>query len=62
MNQLFSQDKLNIINVGLKGFGPDAMSQGAVVKQVEWKPVAGGRKDIIEALDKVEELKKYLED
>lgn len=53
MNQLFSQDKLNIINVGLKGFGPDAMSQGAVVKQVEWKPVAGGRKDIIEALDKV---------
>ena len=56
MNQLFSQDKLNIINVGLKGFGPDAMSQGAVVKQVEWKPVAGGRKDIIEALDKVELL------
>ena len=56
MNQLFSQDKLNIINVGLKGFGPDAMSQGAVVKQVEWKPVAGGRKDIIEALDKVEPL------
>ena len=56
MNQLFSQDKLNIINVGLKGFGPDAMSQGAVVKQVEWKPLAGGRKDIIEALDKVEPL------
>lgn len=56
MNQLFSQDKLNIINVGLKGFGQDAMSQGAVVKQVEWKPVAGGRKDIIEALDKVEPL------
>lgn len=56
MNQLFSQNKLNIINVGLKGFGPDAMSQGAVVKQVEWKPVAGGRKDIIEALDKVEPL------
>lgn len=56
MNQLFSQDKLNIINVGLKGFGPNAMSQGAVVKQVEWKPVAGGRKDIIEALDKVEPL------
>lgn len=56
MNQLFSQDKLNIINVGLKGFGPDAMSQSAVVKQVEWKPVAGGRKDIIEALDKVEPL------
>lgn len=56
MKQLFSQDKLNIINVGLKGFGPDAMSQGAVVKQVEWKPVAGGRKDIIEALDKVELL------
>ena len=56
MNQLFSQDKLNIINVGLKGFGPDAASQGATVKQVEWKPVAGGRKDIIEALDKVEPL------
>lgn len=56
MKQLFSQDKLNIINVGLKGFGPDAMSQGAVVKQVEWKPVAGGRKDIIKALDKVEPL------
>ena len=56
MNQLFSKDKINIINVGLKGFGQDAMSQGAVVKQVEWKPVAGGRKDIIEALDKVEPL------
>lgn len=53
MNHLFEQEGLNIINVGLKGFGADAASQGARVRQVDWKPVAGGRKDVVAALDKV---------
>lgn len=52
MNHLLEKQSLNIINVGLKCFAADGSAQGAPVKQVEWKPVAGGRKDVVEALDK----------
>ncbi|MGN0164708.1 MAG: DUF1116 domain-containing protein [Lachnospiraceae bacterium] len=54
MNTLLEQDSLNIINVGLKRFSEDARQQNTKVTQVEWKPLAGGRKDIIAALDKME--------
>ena len=57
MNNLLEKESLKIINVGLKPFAADIQSQGTEVASVEWKPVAGGRKDIIEALDKVEEIR-----
>jgi len=48
------KEELNVINVGLKRFAADIRSQERKVTSVDWKPVAGGRKDVIEALDKVE--------
>lgn len=57
MNTLLEQDKLNIINIGLKRFAEDARQQNTEATQVEWKPLAGGRKDIIAALDKIETVR-----
>lgn len=61
MSMLLGEENLNIINVGLKIFGEEARAQGASVQQVEWKPAAGGRKDIIEALDKIETIADQIE-
>ncbi|WP_038176383.1 MULTISPECIES: DUF1116 domain-containing protein [Vibrio] len=49
--QLFSD--LNVINVGLEFFKQDIQKQQAPVTQVSWQPIAGGNKDVIDALDKL---------
>lgn len=54
MNDLLEQNSISIINVGLKRFAEDAKIQNTEEVQVDWKPLAGGRKDIIQALDKTE--------
>jgi len=56
MNTLLQESSLSIINVGLKRFAEDVNEQKAKTVNVSWKPLAGGRRDIIEALDKVEAL------
>lgn len=53
MNTLLEQDGLQVVNIGLKQFAKDIKEQGAEVIQLQWKPIAGGRRDIIEALDKI---------
>lgn len=60
MNQILQED-LNIINVGLKGFEQDMEKQGATVCQVDWKPVAGGNRKILDALDRIEPLRDKIE-
>ena len=60
MNQILQED-LNIINVGLKGFEQDMEKQGAAVCQVDWKPVAGGNRKILDALDRIESLRDKIE-
>ncbi len=62
MNTLLEQDSLNIINVGLKRFTDDVKLQKTKVAQVEWKPMAGGRKEIIEALDKIDAIKDKIDE
>lgn len=57
MNEILNRKRLSVINVGLKQFASDLTSQGVDVANVEWKPLAGGRKDIIEALDKAFAIK-----
>lgn len=49
--QLFSD--LNVINAGLEFFKQDIQKQQAPVTQVSWQPIAGGNKDVIDALDKL---------
>lgn len=57
MNPILNKDKISIINVGLKRFEEDMEAQAAMVCQVDWKPVAGGNKEILAALDAIEPLR-----
>lgn len=50
INQLF-RDNLVVINVGSKFFGEAVKKQGVEVIQVDWKPIAGGDKEMIKILE-----------
>jgi hypothetical protein len=43
------------VNIGLPMFRDDIARQGAPVAQVDWRPPAGGRRDLLEALDRLAE-------
>ncbi|MEM2908420.1 MAG: hypothetical protein QXP65_04425 [Candidatus Hadarchaeales archaeon] len=45
-----------IINVGAKHFYDDLKSQGADVVHVDWRPPAGGDREIIDLLDKLKKI------
>ncbi len=47
--------KLNFLNVGTPLFKGEIERQNRTCFQVDWKPVAGGKIEVIEALDKVAE-------
>lgn len=47
-------EELKLINVGTSTFKDDLEFQGKDVIQVDWKPPAGGNKELINALDKIE--------
>ena len=51
---LFGQD-LSVINLGLELFGESLAEQGAEVTQVDWRPPAGGSKELIDLLDRLED-------
>lgn len=57
VNDLFRQE-LKVINLGLKSFHNDLASQGVTVVQVNWKPKAGGKKNMLDLLSKVNKVKK----
>ncbi len=46
-------EPLVVINIGLYSFGQNIKDQGVEVVQVEWKPPAGGDKEMIDILDKL---------
>ena len=50
INELFNEE-LNIINVGNPKFKDDLDLQGANVIDLDWQPPAGGKVELIEALD-----------
>ncbi|WP_312522204.1 DUF1116 domain-containing protein [Anaerospora sp.] len=52
IDALFS-DKLAIINIGAETFKAELEAQGAAVLQLDWKPPAGGNRELIAALDKL---------
>ena len=52
--ELFGQE-LSVINLGLEGFGEALADQGVEVVQMDWRPPAGGRPELIELLDQLEE-------
>lgn len=48
--------KLKVINVGAKKFHDSLREQEADSTHVDWEPPAGGDREAVELLDKLEEL------
>lgn len=50
--ELFAQKKLTVLNVGISAFA-DALTQqeGVEVVQVNWRPLAGGNKEMQDILE-----------
>lgn len=55
IRELFGQG-LSVINLGLETFAEALGEQGVDVIQVDWKPPAGGRRDLMDILDRLEEV------
>lgn len=45
--------KLKVINVGIPSFANDLESQGAEVVRTDWKPPAGGDKEMLKILEEL---------
>lgn len=52
INELFEQ-KVKVINIGLKSFSEDLKKQSVEVVHVEWRPPAGGNSRMISLLNKL---------
>ncbi|MDF2510336.1 MAG: hypothetical protein K0S04_202 [Herbinix sp.] len=50
IDELFKSE-LVVVNIGPKMFGDAVRKQGAEVIQVDWKPLAGGDKEMIAILE-----------
>lgn len=57
VNDLFKQE-LKVINLDLKSFQNDLKSQGVTTVQVNWKPKAGGKKNMLNLLGRISKTKK----
>ena len=57
VNDLLKQE-LKVINLGLKSFHNDLKSQGVTAVQVNWKPKAGGKKNMLNLLGKISKIRK----
>jgi len=57
VNDLFNQE-LKVVNLGLKSFYSDLKSQGVSAVQVNWKPKAGGKKNMLNLLSRISKVKK----
>jgi len=53
INRLFT-DELNVINLGLEGFGDTLRSLGTPALQVDWRPPAGGNSELVALFDRLE--------
>ncbi|MEL7636596.1 MAG: hypothetical protein AAGU03_02420 [Anaerolineaceae bacterium] len=56
VNDLFNQD-LKVVNLGLKSFYTDLKTQGVTAVHVIWKPKAGGKKNMLNLLNKLNKTK-----
>ena len=56
INKLFKED-LSAVNLGLESFAENLRSQGVNAVQVQWKPPAGGNKEIAALLDKLDVIR-----
>ncbi|TQK62618.1 uncharacterized protein DUF1116 [Brevibacillus sp. AG162] len=53
INELFN-GKIHVINVGIEFFKDDIIKQNANASHLDWKPPGGGKPELINALDRLE--------
>ena len=56
INELFKQD-LSAVNLGLESFADNLKNEGVKAIQVQWKPPAGGNKEVAALLDRFDVIK-----
>ena len=54
INDLFS--KVSVINVGLEMFKDDIEKQGGSAVHLDWRPPAGGKPELIDALEALDDV------
>jgi len=57
INETLFGKKLKIINIGLESFAEDLKKQRVKVIEVNWKPPAKGKKELLDLLEKLDALK-----
>lgn len=60
INKLF-ESELNVLNMGLESFRETLTERGVNSTQIEWVPPAGGKAELIEALDSLEAKKDQID-
>ncbi len=53
---------VRVVNIGLAAFARDLAAHGAAVAQVDWRPPAGGKPELLSALQKLSSLSQKIED
>ena len=53
---------VRVVNVGLAAFAHDLAAHGVAVAQVDWRPPAGGKPELLSALQKLSSLNQKIED
>ncbi|RKX87283.1 MAG: hypothetical protein DRP58_03095, partial [Spirochaetes bacterium] len=60
INKLFKQD-LSAVNLGLESFADNLKNEGVSAIQVQWKPPAGGNKEIAGLLEKLDVIREKVD-
>ncbi len=60
INKLFKQD-LSVVNLGLESFADNLKNEGVSAIQVQWKPPAGGNKEIADLLEKLDVIREKID-
>lgn len=61
ISETLFKSKIKVINVGLKSFADDLLSQRVETVHVDWHPPAGGNKKIQALLEKIEKWQNSLQ-
>ncbi len=56
MTHSLFKDNLTVINVGAPSFAEELAERGVAVTDVDWKPVAGGKPELLRALESLDDL------
>lgn len=51
-------EEIEVVNIGLSAFANDLHRQGRSVIQVDWKPIAGGNRELVRIVERIKEFQR----